>query len=435
METKEKNSATRRVKKEVSKTPKVEEVKEKAINEEKVTLKNILILVAIIIAIIVVLVFFKGTVAWNIVVLLLMLTALIFVHEGGHFLMAKKCGVFVSEFALGMGPKVCGFKRKGDPTQYSLRALPIGGYCQMAGEEMEDDDTLPKNQFMCNKTKLQRSLILVAGVTMNFITAIILLFFISLVWGHTEQRSYVGHVEENTPAYEAGIVEGDRVLEFNGHKVSTWDDLTVASAMKNTNNKYVYTIKKSDGKVVEYELEPIDSVTIDGQSILVNENNTLESIAKKYNKDVDDLIVSKVIGISSPTERIRGVIPSIEYAFTKFGSIVKTMISIIVNLITGNIGLNALSGPIGMYTVVNTAAKYGIANILFLMAYLSINLGVLNILPFPAFDGGRLLFVIIEAITRKKVDARIEGYFHSIGFILIMMLMLYITFQDIINLL
>lgn len=349
--------------------------------------------------------------------------------------MAKKCGVFVSEFALGMGPKVCGFKRKGDPTQYSLRALPIGGYCQMAGEEMEDDDTLPKNQFMCNKTKLQRSLILVAGVTMNFITAIILLFFISLVWGHTEQRSYVGHVEENTPAYEAGIVEGDRVLEFNGHKVSTWDDLTVASAMKNTNNKYVYTIKKSDGKVVEYELEPIDSVTIDGQSILVNENNTLESIAKKYNKDVDDLIVSKVIGISSPTERIRGVIPSIEYAFTKFGSIVKTMISIIVNLITGNIGLNALSGPIGMYTVVNTAAKYGIANILFLMAYLSINLGVLNILPFPAFDGGRLLFVIIEAITRKKVDARIEGYFHSIGFILIMMLMLYITFQDIINLL
>lgn len=435
METKEKNNATRRVKKEVSKTPKVEEVKEKAINEEKVTLKNILILVAIIIAIIVVLVFFKGTVAWNIVVLLLMLTALIFVHEGGHFLMAKKCGVFVSEFALGMGPKVCGFKRKGDPTQYSLRALPIGGYCQMAGEEMEDDDTLPKNQFMCNKTKLQRSLILVAGVTMNFITAILLLFFISLVWGHTEQRSYVGHVEENTPAYEAGIVEGDRVLEFNGHKVSTWDDLTVASAMKNTNNKYVYTIKKSDGKVVEYELEPIDSVTIDGQSILVNENNTLESIAKKYNKDVDDLIVSKVIGISSPTERIRGVIPSIEYAFTKFGSIVKTMISIIVNLITGNIGLNALSGPVGMYTVVNTAAKYGIANILFLMAYLSINLGVLNILPFPAFDGGRLLFVIIEAITRKKVDARIEGYFHSIGFILIMMLMLYITFQDIINLL
>ena len=260
MEAKEKKSTTGRAKKEVSKTPKVEEVKNNQ-NEEKVTLKNILILLAIIVAIVVVLVFFKGTVAWNIVVLLLILTVLIFVHEGGHFLMAKKCGVFVSEFALGMGPKVCGFKRKGDPTQYSLRALPIGGYCQMAGEEMEDIDNLPKDQFMCNKTKLQRTLILVAGVTMNFITAILLLFFISLVWGHTEQRSYVGHVEPNTPAYEAGIVEGDRVLEFNGHKVSTWDDLTVVSAMKNKNNKYVYKIKKSDGKVVEYELVPIDSVT------------------------------------------------------------------------------------------------------------------------------------------------------------------------------
>lgn len=433
MEAKEKKSTTGRAKKEVSKTPKVEEVKNNQ-NEEKVTLKNILILLAIIVAIVVVLVFFKGTVAWNIVVLLLILTVLIFVHEGGHFLMAKKCGVFVSEFALGMGPKVCGFKRKGDPTQYSLRALPIGGYCQMAGEEMEDIDNLPKDQFMCNKTKLQRSLILVAGVTMNFITAILLLFFISLVWGHTEQRSYVGHVEPNTPAYEAGIVEGDRVLEFNGHKVSTWDDLTVVSAMKNKNNKYVYKIKKSDGKVVEYELVPIDSVTIEGKSILIKGDTTLESIAKEYDKDVDDLVVTKVIGISSPQKRINGFIPSIEYAFTKFGSVVKTMISIIANLITGNIGLNALSGPVGMYTVVDTAAKFGIANIIFLMAYLSINLGVLNILPFPAFDGGRLLFVIIEAVTRKKVDARVEGYFHTIGFILIMMLMLYITFQDILNL-
>ena len=434
METKEKKSTTKRVKKEVSKTPKVESIKETE-NEEKVTLKNILTLVAIIVAIIVILVFFEGTVAWNIVVLLLILTVLIFVHEGGHFLMAKKCGVFVSEFALGMGPKVCGFKRKGDPTLYSLRALPIGGYCQMAGEEMEDDDSLPKDQFMCNKTKIQRALILVAGVTMNFLTAIILLFFISLVWGHTEQRSYVGNVEENTPAYEAGIVEGDRVLEFNGHKVSTWDDLTVASAMKNKNNKYVYSIKKKDGKVVEYELDPIDSVTIDGKSILVTKDNTLESIAEHYDKDVDDLVVTKVIGISSPTKRIYGFLPSIEYAFTKFGSVVKTMISIIVNLITGNIGLNALSGPVGMYTVVNTAAKYGIANLIFLMAYLSINLGVLNIIPFPAFDGGRLLFVVIEAITRKKVDPRVEGYFHTIGFILIMMLMLYITFQDILHLL
>jgi regulator of sigma E protease len=402
--------------------------------EEKITLKNILILIAIVVAIIVILVFFQNSVAWNIVVLLLILTVLIFVHEFGHFIVAKKCGVHVHEFALGMGPKVCGFRRKNDPTAYSLRALPIGGYCQMAGEEGEDDSSLPKDKFMCNKTKIQRTLILVAGVTMNFITAIILLFMISLIWGHTEQRSYIGYVEPNSPASEAGITEGDRVISFNGHKISTWDDLTVVSAMKNKNNEYVYVIKKSDGTTKKYNLTPVECVTIDSETIFVTEDNTLEDIASKYNMSVDDLTVSKVIGISSPTERKKGFVTSLDYAFTKFGSVVKTMLAIVGNLITGNIGLDALSGPVGMYTVVNTAAKYGLSNIIFLMAYLSINLGVLNILPFPAFDGGRLLFVIIEAIIGRKVDARIEGYFHTIGFILIMMLMLYITFQDILNL-
>jgi regulator of sigma E protease len=269
---------------------------------------------------------------------------------------------------------------------------------------------------------------------MNFITAIILLFMISLIWGHTEQRSYIGYVEPNSPASEAGITEGDRVISFNGHKISTWDDLTVVSAMKNKNNEYVYVIKKSDGTTKKYNLTPVECVTIDSETIFVTEDNTLEDIASKYNMSVDDLTVSKVIGISSPTERKKGFVTSLDYAFTKFGSVVKTMLAIVGNLITGNIGLDALSGPVGMYTVVNTAAKYGLSNIIFLMAYLSINLGVLNILPFPAFDGGRLLFVIIEAIIGRKVDARIEGYFHTIGFILIMMLMLYITFQDILNL-
>lgn len=429
--TKEKKNAV----KDEKKVKEVKEVKEeKRIEDEKVTIKNIITLIAIIVAIVIVLVFFEGSVIWNIVVLLLMLTILIFVHEFGHFITAKKCGVHVSEFALGMGPKVFGFKRANDETVYTLRALPIGGFCQMAGEEGEDDENLPKDKFMCNKTKLQRAIILVAGVAMNFITAIILLFTISAIWGHTEQKSYVGSVEENSPAYIAGIEKGDRIIEFNGRHISTWDDLTVSQAIKNKKEKYVYKIKKQDGKIETYDIEPVESVTIDNKNIFITEENTKEKIAEEYDLKVEDMVVNKVIGISSPTERISGFLPSIEYAFTKFGSIVKTMISIIGNLITGNIGLDALSGPVGMYSVVNTAAKFGLANIIFLMAYLSINLGVMNIIPFPAFDGGRLLFVLIEAIIRRKVDAKIEGYFHTIGFILIMMLMLYITFQDILRL-
>ena len=123
-----------------------------------------------------------------------------------------------------------------------------------------------------------------------------------------------------------------------------------------------------------------------------------------------------------------------EYAFKKFGSIVETMLLIIGSLITGKLGLDALSGPVGMYTVVETVSAYGMANIIYLMAYLSINLGVINILPFPAFDGGRVVFIGIEAITKKKINPNVEALIHNIGFFLILGLMLYITIQDIFRL-
>ena len=407
----------------------------KKIEEEKSSLiKSIIELAVIVIAIIVILVGFPNTVIWNIVVLLLILSVLIFVHEFGHFIMAKKFGVHVYEFALGMGPKVLGFKRKNDPTQYSLRALPIGGYCQMAGEEGEDDENLPKDKFMCNKTKLQRILILVAGVTMNFITAIVLLFGISLIWGNTEQSSLIGYVEENSPAEKAGIKVGDKIVECNGYSINTWDKLTIVTNLKNKKDSYEYVILHSNGKTETYKLKPETYVVIGDKNIKVTEENTLEKILKENNIKEEDAEISKLIGIGAPTERKKGFVNALKYAFTKFVSIVDTMLLTLGSLFTGKLGLNALSGPVGMYSVVGTVATYGIANVIYLMAYLSVNLGILNILPFPAFDGGRVVFIIIEAITRKKVDPKVEGYFHTIGFILLMLLMLYITFQDVLRL-
>lgn len=407
----------------------------KKIEEEKSSLiKSIIELAVIVIAIIVILVGFPNTVIWNIVVLLLILSVLIFVHEFGHFIMAKKFGVHVYEFALGMGPKVLGFKRKNDPTQYSLRALPIGGYCQMAGEEGEDDENLPKDKFMCNKTKLQRILILVAGVTMNFITAIVLLFGISLIWGNTEQSSLIGYVEENSPAEKAGIKVGDKIVECNGYSINTWDKLTIVTNLKNKKDSYEYVILHSNGKTETYKLKPETYVVIGDKNIKVTEENTLEKILKENNIKEEDAEISKLIGIGAPTKRKKGFVNALKYAFTKFVSIVDTMLLTLGSLFTGKLGLNALSGPVGMYSVVGTVATYGIANVIYLMAYLSVNLGILNILPFPAFDGGRVVFIIIEAITRKKVDPKVEGYFHTIGFILLMLLMLYITFQDVLRL-
>ena len=363
-----------------------------------------------------------------------MLTLLIFVHEFGHFITAKLSGVHVYEFALGMGPKVLGFKRKNDPTEYTLRALPIGGYCQMAGEEGEDDDSLTKDKFMCNKSKTKRVIILVAGVTMNFITAIVLLFFIGFIWGSTEQRSFIGGVEEGSPAYEAGIVAGDKVVGCNGYKVDTWDKLSVITTMKNKNDYIEYEILHKDGKVETYKLIPDEYISYEDKDIQITEENTKEKILSENNWDEKDVTIGKKIGISAPTEKLTGFVASIKYAFRKFVNIVVMMLMIIWSLITGKIGIDALSGPVGMYTAIGTVAKFGVANIIYLAAYLSVNLGVLNILPFPAFDGGRVLFVGIEAITRKKVDPKVEAAFHSVGFMLLMLLMLVITCQDIFRL-
>lgn len=422
-------------KKEVKEVEPIKEAEEKKEEvKEQSTLTSVIELIGIVLAIIVVLVFFPNTVIWNIVVLLLILTVLIFVHELGHFIIAKKCGVHVYEFALGMGPKVLGFKRKNDPTEYNLRAFPIGGFCQMAGEEGEDDKNLSKDKFMCNKSKIQRICILVAGVTMNFITAIVLLFIIGLSAGSTEQRSFIGRVEKDTPAYESGLVKGDRIIKLNGHKVSTWDEVQLVSLLKNKNKYNSYVVEHKDGTVEEIKIVPIDTVQYEGKTYKITKENTKEEILKELNIKETDAVVSKIIGVTAPSERKKGIKASLKYAGIKFVSTVKMMYKMVGALITGKLGLDNLSGPVGMYSVVGTVAKAGFINILFLMAYLSINLGVLNIIPFPAFDGGRVLFIIIEAIIGKKVSPEVEGWFHSVGFFLLMLLMLYITIKDVINL-
>ncbi len=409
-----------------------EEEKEKK-KEEPNTLTSIIKLIGIIIAIIIILVFFPNTVVWNIVVLLLMLTFLIFVHEFGHFIIGKLCGVHVYEFALGMGPRLLFFKRKGDPTEYSLRALPIGGYCQLAGEEGEDDEKLPKDKFMCNKGKLQRILILVAGVTMNFITAIVLLFIIAFIWGSADTSNIIDNIEPNSPAADAGLVPGDRIVGINGYSISDWDKINIVMVLKDEDGVYDYTIEHKDGNRQSYSIAPADYVLLEDRYERITEEHTLDDIIEENKLDKDKTETVKIIGIGKNNTPLKGFRASIKYAVRKFISIVDIMLLTVGSLITGKLGLNALSGPVGMYSVVGQVATYGLANILFLMAYLSINLGVINILPFPAFDGGRVLFVLIEAVTGKKVKPEVEGIIHTIGFILLMALMLYITFQDILK--
>ena len=346
----------------------------------------------------------------TLLILIIILGVLIFVHEFGHFIVAKKTGVFVEEFALGMGPQIFKWKRKNDPTTYSIRLLPIGGFCAMAGEVVEEKDKkLKKNQYMCNKKPYQKFLILVAGVTMNFILALVIFFLQGLIWGSSNQLSYVGMVTENSAVAKAGITEGDRIISINGVKTNTWDKIQVAIALKNDSKSYEFVVKKSDGSVNKYEVTP------------------------NYTKDEKGNEVM-VFGFGAGNTLNKGFIASIKYSLIKFYSVISSMALIIIKLFSGALGLKSLSGPVGMYTVVGESAKLGIQSLLYLTAYLSVNLGFINIIPFPAFDGGRILFVIIEKIKGSPVKAEVENWFHTIGFILLMILMVVITYQDILRL-
>lgn len=347
---------------------------------------------------------------WILTLLLfiLILGIIILVHEFGHFIWAKKFGVHIYEFSIGMGPVI--FSKKGkDGINYNLRAFPIGGFVQMAGEVYEDDEKIPKEKFMCNKPWLQRLIILIAGVVNNFILAIVLLFFYGLIWGVTSNDPVVKEAVVGYPMAEAGIVAGDEIVGINGHKVDTWDEAQIVLAYKNKNDYYTFDIKHVDGKVDTYKVVPKIEKTEDGEE-------------------------NKVFGVSIDNSAEQGLWPSIKFAFQKFGSIVETMALTIISLFNGNLSVGALSGPVGIYQVVDQGLSLGISYYIYILAFLSINVGFINILPFPAFDGGRVLFMIIEKIKGSPVDSKIENVFHTIGFILLMILMIYITFQDILRL-
>ena len=352
----------------------------------------------------------------KILLLIFILGIIILVHEFGHFIWAKTFGVHIYEFSIGMGPLLHTHKGKKDGINYNIRAIPIGGFVSMAGEVYdsgevdENNKKIKKDKLMCNKKWWQRLIILVAGVVNNFILAIVILFIYTLIWGGGAITPKVLNVVEDKPAAAAGLKSGDVITNINGYNVSSWDKAQIILYYKNTNEYYTFEVKHTDGTKEEIKIKP---------EIIKDEETGAES---------------KLFGIQIDAEDTSNVFKSFVYSIRKFNSIISSMVYTIWGLISGKIGLSALSGPVGIYEAVGETVNYGINYFLYILAFLSINVGFINILPFPAFDGGHVLFLIIEKIKGSPVNAKIENTCHLIGFILVFLLMIVVTISDIIKL-
>ena len=329
----------------------------------------------------------------TIIYAILIFCMLIFVHEFGHFITAKACGVKVNEFAIGMGPAF--FQRERGETTYSLRVFPIGGFCAMEGEDEDSDDPRAFN----NKPAWQRAIVLAAGSAMNVITCIVLLVAVYLIVGAA--TTTIGTVSDGYPAQEAGIRAGDRLVSIECSEIKTWNDVSL-----NVPGEEAGTVK-----VV---------VDRDGKELTFN-------VGTKYNEESGRYILGvKTKVVHSPVQAVAG-------GFKGTWNLTKFMYSTLKQLFTGEVSTKELSGPVGIVYAVNTTASTGFMNVVYLAALLSLNLAIINMLPFPALDGGRLLFLAIRKITGRRVTDKMEGYVHLAGMVCLFALMIYVTFNDVIR--
>ena len=329
----------------------------------------------------------------TIVYAILIFCFLNFVHELGHFIVAKLCGVKVNEFAIGMGPAF--FKKQKGETQYSLRVFPIGGFCAMEGEDEDSDDERAFN----NQPAWQRALVLAAGSFMNLLTAVVLMIIIAFWVG--QPTTVINEVLDGSPAQQCGLKQGDEITAVNGTDIKEWTDATsIIGAQKNS--EVTVTVLR-DG--ISLEFRPTAEFDEDEQRSKIG--------------------IMPVMS-HNPVEAVSSGMKNTWNMTVMMGTVLK-------QLFTGDVSVKELSGPVGIVYAVNESAKVGVIYVIYLAAMLSMNLAIMNMLPFPALDGGRLIFLVIRKITGRRVTDEMEGKIHFIGIMLLFALMIYVTWNDIVR--
>lgn len=330
------------------------------------------------------------TAVWAILIFLV----LVFVHEFGHFAAAKLSGVTVLEFALGMGPAL--LKKKWHGTEYSLRLLPIGGYCKLEGEDQEEQSA-PREGSINSKPPLLRFFVMVSGALMNLILGFVL-FCILLSMTKAITVPVIQDILPNSPAQVAQLQPGDRIAAINGVRVHSQNELS-------------FQLSRYAGApiVVNYQR---------GDQKLTTTLTPMKEEDGRY-----------IIGFHTTLQTLNAA-SILQHAYYQTVFMIRLTFTSFLDLITGRLGINQLSGPVGIVNEIGSAAKAGFDSLLFLAALITINLGVFNLLPLPALDGGRIIFVLLEVIFRKKVRPEKEGMVHVIGFLMLLGLMLFATWND-----
>ena len=345
-----------------------------------------------------------------IIVAILMFGSLIFIHELGHFLTARLFHVTIHEFSIGMGPKLISWKSKKYDTDYSLRAFPIGGFVSMAGEDEESDD----EGSLRKKKVWQKIIITAAGSVFNLVLGLLVMLLVvasSKNIGSTTVEYFPKGATSMQTETKEGLLPNDEILEINGKKVHVLYDLA-------------YTISR-------YGVEPVDiTVRRNGEKVVLSDVVFPTTVQQGIT------FAQRDFGVFIAEKNIKNVLKN---TFYQSVYTVKMVYDSLYDLITGRLGIQQMSGPVGITTVITDAAEKAVQTkngsyLFMLFVVLAMNLGCMNLLPFPALDGGRLVFLAIEGITRKPFNAKIEGYIHLAGMALLLLLMLMITFKDVFSL-
>ena len=377
------------------------------------------------------------------IVTIVMFLVMISLHEFGHFITAKLMDFKILEYAIGFGPAI--LKSKKSEIQYSLRLIPFGGYCKFEGEDEKSDD---KRAFS-NQPVWKRIIVVAAGgifnIILGFVLFMVIVPFLSPVATNTVKEVVSGSYVE-----QAGLMPGDEIIEINGKNVSFYNDITLYTE-DFTSDSECEIIVKRDGEKLRFNFRPSENIvsyayTEEGVKVSSemngkNEEDQFYPYSEELLKDEEkvgktETVTRLIIGFRPDTKDITVFnVWGEAWNYTRF--VVKLVYNSLWQMITGKVGMEQISGPVGVVNEVNNAVnsgKYGWLNVLNLTALLTINLGVFNLLPIPALDGGRLFFMLIELIRRKPIPVEKEGIVHTIGFLLLMLLIVIISYSDIVKL-